>query len=347
MAKFKKKKEKKSEDQMREMLFAEIETTLGMILSLYAFGMSPETFRNLYNILKSYPDTSKWRQQPEMLAEMLQIEEGGCLGKIAEKYPEMFEKLSRTLIEGKLEQMFDINASFDPMQPSFEDYETEEDEAHFDGGMNDMLYKMYVPSEMKDCDYKTLHLKIKLKHISKPPVWREVEVPAWYNFSDLHDVIQVIFGWSDYHLWAFQEKIYRSPYSIRYSTPEDYNYEDTLSPEDIVISTFLKEKGDKIEYVYDFGDDWIHSISVVKVIDKESDYAVLIKAKGDMMVEDIGGPETYEMLRQVYEDRAMMKPSEIRAALEIFGLDKRYLVNIFKDKQLNIDKINDELSAMV
>ena len=39
---------------------------------------------------------------------------------------------------------------------------------------------------------------------SKPLIWRRFEVPASYNFWDLHVAIQDAMGWQDYHLHAFR-----------------------------------------------------------------------------------------------------------------------------------------------
>lgn len=37
-----------------------------------------------------------------------------------------------------------------------------------------------------------------------PPVWRRVIVPEKITFADLHEIIQILFGWDDYHLHDFQ-----------------------------------------------------------------------------------------------------------------------------------------------
>jgi len=34
-------------------------------------------------------------------------------------------------------------------------------------------------------------------------IWRQVEVPTAMTLKALHDVIQVIMGWSNSHLWEF------------------------------------------------------------------------------------------------------------------------------------------------
>ena len=50
---------------------------------------------------------------------------------------------------------------------------------------------------------KILQLKITLKEI-KPPIWRRVLVSDQITLSDLHHVIQAVFGWEDYYLHEFK-----------------------------------------------------------------------------------------------------------------------------------------------
>jgi Plasmid pRiA4b ORF-3-like protein len=36
---------------------------------------------------------------------------------------------------------------------------------------------------------------------SDPLIWRQVEVPTSMTLKALHDVIQIVMGWSNSHLW--------------------------------------------------------------------------------------------------------------------------------------------------
>jgi hypothetical protein len=46
-------------------------------------------------------------------------------------------------------------------------------------------------------------VKITLKDC-KPTIWREIEVASSMSLAGLHDVLQVLMGWENYHLWAFE-----------------------------------------------------------------------------------------------------------------------------------------------
>lgn len=145
---------------------------------------------------------------------------------------------------------------------------------------------------LRDADKKSLVLKIQLRGVSKPPLWREVQVPANINFLQLHQIIQALFGWGDYHLWEFEERPYSHGYRIGMPSSEDSQWDDgpTDNADETPVTTVLKNKGDKMVYVYDFGDDWIHDISVKEVLDKKTEHPVCLKFKGGNPVEDIGGP---------------------------------------------------------
>ena len=50
---------------------------------------------------------------------------------------------------------------------------------------------------------------------SKPPIWRRVQVPGGIKLNRLHDVLQIVMGWTDSHLHQFRVG------SIFYSLPSD------------------------------------------------------------------------------------------------------------------------------
>ena len=60
--------------------------------------------------------------------------------------------------------------------------------------------------EKFDLKEKSLLLKIQMKRVTKPMMWREVEVPADMSILDLHDVIQCVVGLESSHLWQFNER---------------------------------------------------------------------------------------------------------------------------------------------
>jgi Plasmid pRiA4b ORF-3-like protein len=45
-------------------------------------------------------------------------------------------------------------------------------------------------------------VRIELRHADRL-IWRQVEVPTSITLQVLHDIIQAVMGWFDYHLWEF------------------------------------------------------------------------------------------------------------------------------------------------
>lgn len=201
---------------------------------------------------------------------------------------------------------------------------------------------------IKDADKKTLLLKIQLRDIKNPPLWREVKVPADYDFLQLHDIIQLLFGWEHSHLWQFEKKPYGHGAVISEPLPEPSPWDD--GPSDIAgetpITAFLQKKGDKFVYVYDFGDDWIHDITVVDVLDEKIDSPVCTKFKGDNAIEDVGGTYGLQMYRDMADPKVKISKEREEEFLENNGFeDKKDFMALMDDLKFDIDYINSELKS--
>ena len=48
-----------------------------------------------------------------------------------------------------------------------------------------------------------VQIKIKLLRVSKPPVWRQLQLHADTRLDYLHEIIQAAFGWENYHMHCF------------------------------------------------------------------------------------------------------------------------------------------------
>lgn len=149
--------------------------------------------------------------------------------------------------------------------------------------------------------------KIQLQDISDPPVWRRVTVPAQFNFMQLHEVIQYVFGWEDYHLYQFSSKGYGSDDTIVH--PHD---EDGIKADEVKLTEVFSKKGQKFIYIYDFGDDWIHTITLEDVIDEKKLKATCLDGKGACPPEDCGGPFGYERLKEIVKNSDDPEYDEIR-----------------------------------
>lgn len=172
----------------------------------------------------------------------------------------------------------------------------------------------------------TFQFKIQIQNITKPPVWRRVVVPSETTFHMFHYIIQLAFGWENSHLYSFSPKGYGSHPWIEVSDgdydddddddfddddDDDYDYDDDDDDDDerktakeIKLSDIFDEKGQTFIYIYDFGDDWKHKITLEE-IDKTniSPLPKLIDGKGACPPEDCGGVWGYEDLKEALSDK--------------------------------------------
>jgi hypothetical protein len=103
-------------------------------------------------------------------------------------------------------------------------------------------------------DDRSYLLRISLTEIS-PEIWRRFVVPGSITLDRLHDVIQIVMGWLDYHAYEFQ--IAGNTYT------EDSDYDDTARPPGRYrLIDLIKGKGRTFQYNYDFGDFWQHEITI-------------------------------------------------------------------------------------
>ncbi len=166
-----------------------------------------------------------------------------------------------------------------------------------------------------------LQFKIQLKDISEPPVWRRVLVPDSFSFEKFHIVIQVAFGWYNGHLHQFSPKGYGSEPQIGMTDYESWDDEEIIDEKKIKLSAIFTKPKQKFTYIYDFGDDWIHTITLEKIIDDKSRKASLLQGQGACPPEDCGGPWGYKSMLEIL---ANPKHEEHEGMREWLGLEEEH-----------------------
>lgn len=138
--------------------------------------------------------------------------------------------------------------------------------------------------------------KVSLKGI-KPMIWRRIELKSDATFWDLAFAIIDAMGWEGYHLFAFE---IRQPGSrfIQYIGNPNYDNDEELPAWEVRLSDFFKEKNDKCDFVYDFGDDWRHTVKLEDIhpAKENTDYPVCLGGKRACPPEDCGGRWGYSNL---------------------------------------------------
>jgi hypothetical protein len=102
-------------------------------------------------------------------------------------------------------------------------------------------------------------------------------------------------GWTDSHLHKFL--IDRTSYSL--PDPDEMDNDGSKNSEKFTLQDLHDKILPGFLYIYDFGDDWLHRISVEKVLgpDAGKPYPVLLTGKRACPPEDIGGtPGFYHLL---------------------------------------------------
>lgn len=139
---------------------------------------------------------------------------------------------------------------------------------------------------------------------SKPPIWRRLRLPRDTSLADLHDIIQTAFEWTDSHLHRFSVG---HPYGggVRYEPAWqrefDLGMDGEPAPRDeakVTLAQLARHPRDKIHYLYDFGDDWLHTITVESIDEPDPDEELPRCTGGRRMApyDDSGGVWGWEMM---------------------------------------------------
>ena len=133
-------------------------------------------------------------------------------------------------------------------------------------------------------------------------VSRRIEARLDTRLDELHLVFQVAMGWENCHLYEFQ--VGRS---IRYGDPNPgWEDEGLRSTEKATLADLIghARKDGSFDYIYDFGDHWLHMVTLEATVDSDPDatYPRLIEARGQCPPEDCGGPGGYAHYLQAISD---------------------------------------------
>ncbi len=143
-------------------------------------------------------------------------------------------------------------------------------------------------------------VRIELEDID-PVVWRRVDVPLTTSLRGLHEIIQAVMLFENYHLFQFDIG------DKRYGTPDpEWDYGSvTIDAKNIRLGALIERGVDQFSYTYDFGDNWQHSITIetVAAADPAIDYPRFIEGARRAPPEDVGGVPGFEDFLE-----AMTKP---------------------------------------
>jgi hypothetical protein len=185
-----------------------------------------------------------------------------------------------------------------------------------------------MSSKLVGLSAQIYQLKITLRG-SKPPVWRRVLVPGKFSLYKLHQIIQIVMGWTNSHLHQFTID------GRHYSIPSSEDWEPVIDERRHFLNQIAPREKRKFVYEYDFGDTWEHEIVVEKILLPEAGikYPMCINGKLACPPEDVGGIWGYDTFLKAINDP---NHEEHDSYLEWIGGE-------FNPEEFNLDEINQAL----
>jgi len=136
---------------------------------------------------------------------------------------------------------------------------------------------------------------------SKPAIWRRFVVPGSITLGRLHEVVQVVMGWTDSHLHSFVAD--GDFYTAKSRDGVDLEM-DGLDESKYRLCDVAPVARNKIQYQYDFGDSWEHTLLVEKIIPvaERPQLYVCLAGANRCPPEDCGGLGGYYYLLEILSD---------------------------------------------
>ena len=161
-----------------------------------------------------------------------------------------------------------------------------------------------------------LSLKVTLRGI-RPPIWRRLMVPAQMTLGDLHRAIQEAMGWENSHLHVFEIA------GREYGDPDpEFRVDGAANETRMTLAGVVKMGVNRFSYVYDFGDNWEHTVLIEKrppAVTRTDDPLVLcVAGKRNCPPEDCGGIWGYQALVAILADPTDPRHNEWK---EMYGDD--------------------------
>lgn len=137
---------------------------------------------------------------------------------------------------------------------------------------------------------------------SSPRVWREIAVPSTIKLTSLAHVIALAMGWEESHLSMFKK--WGKEYHVYMDGADMYDY--PIEDASKFALCDLLGAGEEMTFIYDFGDNWRHTVKVLDCQEygkKEKQQIRLLDGKNACPPNDVGGISGYkEMLNVIKED---------------------------------------------
>ena len=178
---------------------------------------------------------------------------------------------------------------------------------------------------LKDAPEKTLKLRVQMQDVTKPPMWRELKVPADFTFFQLHKAIQGACGFEDAHLWQFQRRAYDPELQI--GVPADGTDPFGLGLE-----------------------EWTHDARTTAgdATPRDGEVAECTRWKSDLQpLEDSGGIWSYLNMRQAWAERDSLTKRKKKDLADMLGYESfEQIEEIMSESMFDPERVNEILAGI-
>lgn len=135
----------------------------------------------------------------------------------------------------------------------------------------------------------------------EPPIWRQVAVRSDLTLDALAGVVNTVVGWAGGHLHRFwpggMDAGWRGPHFVT-DFDADVEGETGTRESEARVDQVLREPGDSLLYIYDFGDDWQHLVTLEGTVplDDLGVRAICLEGERAGPLEDVGGAHMHNEL---------------------------------------------------
>lgn len=180
---------------------------------------------------------------------------------------------------------------------------------------------------------------------AKPPIWRRLDLRGELSLAQVHEHLQAALGWYDSHLHRFYGPgvpMWDTPYFVTDADLEESDDAGTHEA-DARLDQVLRTPGDRLGYVYDFGDGWEHRLRLesARPATPTDPDARCVGGRRAGPAEDVGGIHAWNELSDAL--RADPDPTRLRGELQMYA---EWLPPGTAPDGFDIDEVNESLAAV-
>ena len=182
--------------------------------------------------------------------------------------------------------------------------------------------------EKKPISRYQLHVSLAF---SEPVIWRRIVLPGEIHLLQLHEILQVCFGWSGEHNHQFYVgKVF---YSMDQATTDPRFVENFVE-----LHTIEEAMRWCFTYMYDAGDGWEHTLELEEILAPESNSRPLV-LDGEWAAppEEIGGVHGYAELIHALENPELENSQRLLQEKQFRDFDPY---------RFNLDEMNRTLTTL-